>query len=109
LILVLSIAQGDSTLTLGSRPKSPVTVTLSKLSDALISLGFGVGVGDADGLADVGAAEGVGEAASAAGSSLLHPESSSNDDASPRTTATLTGEEGTGEGYRVKQWVRSER
>ena len=84
-----------------------MTVTLSKLSDALICFGFGFGVGDADGLADVGVAEGV-EAASAAGSSLLHPKSSS-DDASPRTTATLTGEEGTGEGYRVKQWVRCER
>jgi hypothetical protein len=33
--------------------------------------------------------------------SLLHPKSSNSDEASPSTTATLTGEEGTGEGYRV--------
>ena len=58
-------------------------------------------------MADVGVAEGAGEAASAAGSSLLHPESSSNDDASPRTTANLTGEEGTGEGYRGTSKART--
>jgi hypothetical protein len=67
-------------------------------------LGFGVGVGvgvdEGDGLAEVGAAAGDGEAASAAGLSLLHPKRKSSDEASPRTTATLTGEEGTGEGYR---------
>ena len=82
-----------------------MTVTLSKLSDALIDLGFGVGVGvgvdEGDGLAEVGAAAGDGEAASAAGLSLLHPKRKSSDEASPRTTATLTGEEGTGEGYRL--------
>jgi hypothetical protein len=32
---------------------------------------------------------------------LLHPKRKSSDEASPRTTATLTGEEGTGEGYRL--------
>jgi hypothetical protein len=76
-------------------------VTLSKLFDALIGLGLGVGVGVgvADGLADVGGGVGAADVASAAGSSSPHPTSSS--DASPRATATLTGEEGTGEGYRL--------
>ena len=80
-----------------------MTVTLSKLFDALIGFGFGVGVGlgEADGLAEVGVAAGEADAASAAGSSLPHPERSSSDAASPRETAALTGEEGTGEGYRV--------
>jgi hypothetical protein len=66
-------------------------------------LGFGVGVGvcEADGLAEVGAAAGVGEAASAAGSSSPHPDRNSMDAASPRTMAALIGEEGTGEGYRL--------
>jgi hypothetical protein len=84
-------------LTLGAFPKLPVTLTLSKLSDALTDLGFGVGVGvvDGDGLAEFGVAAGEGEAASAAGLSLLHPKRSNSDEASPRTTATLTGEEGT--------------
>jgi hypothetical protein len=76
---------------------------LSKLSDALIDLGFGVGEAEellGEGLAEVGVAAGEGEAASAAGLSLLHPKNSNSDEASPSTTATLTGEEGTGEGYR---------
>ena len=38
----LSIAHGDSTLTFGVFPYSPVTLTLSKLFDALIGLGLGV-------------------------------------------------------------------
>ena len=55
MVLVLSIAHGASTLTLGVSPKPPVTVTLSKLFDALIGFGFGVdvGVGEADELAGV--------------------------------------------------------
>jgi hypothetical protein len=105
LVLVLSIAHGESTLTFGASPKAPLTLNLSKLSDALIDLGFGVGEAEellGEGLAEVGVAAGAGEAASAAGLSLLHPKSSNSDEASPRTTATLTGEEGTGEGYSVR-------
>ena len=83
---------------------------MSKLSDALIGLGFGVGFGveveEGDGLAEVGVAAMEGEAASAAGLSLLHPKRRSSDEASPRTTATLTGEEGTGEGYRLESVKR---
>jgi hypothetical protein len=74
---------------------------LSKLFDALTDFGFGVGVGDGDGLAVVGAAAGEEDAASAAGLSSPHPKRISTDAASPRVTATLTGEEGTGEGYKV--------
>jgi hypothetical protein len=48
LALVWSIAHGESTLTFGAFPKLPVTLTLSKLSDALTDFGFGVGVGVVD-------------------------------------------------------------
>ena len=76
---------------------------LSKLFEALICLGFGVGVGvgEADGLAEVGAAAGVGEAASVAGSSSPQPNRNSSEAVNPRTAATLTGDEGTGEPYPV--------
>ena len=78
-------------------------MTLSKLFDALIDLGLGVGFGEADGLAEVGVGVGVADAevALAAGSSLPHPDRSSSDAAIPRTIAALSGEERTGEGYRV--------
>ena len=76
---------------------------LSKLFEALICLGLGVGVGvgGADGLAEVGAATGVGEAASVAGSSSPQPDRNSSEAVNPRTAATLTGEERTGEPYPV--------
>ncbi|HET6759816.1 MAG TPA: hypothetical protein VFH20_11110 [Propionibacteriaceae bacterium] len=80
------------------------------MSDALIVLGFGVGELEellGEGLAEVGVAAGEGGAASAAGLSLLHPKRTSSDEASPSTTATLTGEEGTGEGYRLESVKRS--
>jgi hypothetical protein len=77
---------------------------LSKLFDALIGLGFGVfeaeGVGD--GAEDEAAGvEGAAEAGVSAGLSLLHPNRNSTEEASPRATATLNGEEGTGEPYRL--------
>ena len=83
-------------------------MTLSKLLDALICLGFGVfvGVGVGDGLAELGVVEGAGEAASAAGSSSLHPNRNSSEAAKPTTAAALTGEEGTGEGYRQSMNAR---
>jgi len=94
-------------LTFGASPNAPETLTLSKLSEALIGLGFGVGV--AEGVALLGVAEGEvadadGDAGGvSAGLSLLQPKRSSSEEASPRTTAALTGEEGTGEGYRLQQ------
>jgi hypothetical protein len=44
--------------------------------------------------------EGDAEAGVSAGLSLAHPNSNKTEEASPRATATLNGEEGTGEGYR---------
>lgn len=97
------MAQGESTLTFGAFPKLPLTLTLSKLSDAFTDLGFGVDVGvdEVDGLAEVGVAAGDAAAGSAAGLSLLQPKRSSKDDASPTATVTLSGVQGTGEGYRL--------
>jgi hypothetical protein len=88
---------------------------LSKLFDALIDLGFGVFEAEAEGVAD-GAAdgaegdaagvEGEAEAGVSAGLSLAHPNSNRTEEASPIATATLNGEEGTGEPYRLTPCVR---
>jgi len=78
---------------------------LSKLFDALIDFGFGVFEAEAEGVADgaegeAAGVEGDAEAGVSAGLSLAHPNSNKTEEASPRATATLNGEEGTGEGYR---------
>ena len=85
MVRVLSIAHGLSTLTFGSLPYAPVTVTLSKLLDGLTGLGLArrrCGLGVADGvllgvvaLAE-GEAEGEGDAVS-----LSSPQAASSIDA----------------------------
>jgi hypothetical protein len=84
---------------------------LSKLFDALIDLGFGVIEAEAEGVADgaegeAAGVEGDAEAGVSAGLSLAHPNSNRTEEASPIATATLNGEEGTGEPYRLTPCVR---
>ena len=79
---------------------------MSKLFDALIDFGFGVFEAEAEGVADgaedeAAGVEGDADVGTSAGLSLLHPNSNSTEEASQRATATLNGEEGTGEPYRL--------
>ena len=105
LVRVLSIAHGLSTLTFGSLPYAPVTVTLSKLFDGLTGLGLGVGVGVVLGVAEgvllgvvalaEGEVEGEGDAVS-----LSSPQAASSiDDVTPATIRALAGKERTGKPY----------
>ena len=113
MVRVLSMAQGDLTVTFGGLPYSPLTVTLSRLFEAGTGLGFllGLGLGLALGATDVGADAEVagadGEAEGVPGSSCPHAPRRS-DAKSPRMIAALAGNERTGKPYPPYAWRRVE-
>ena len=108
MVRVLSIAHGDLTVTFGDLPYPPVTLTASKLSEALTALdGLTLGLGDAAALLLLGAL-GVGDAlALSAGASLPQAARLSSDALSPTPSSVLTRDAltagvRTGRGYRAK-------
>ena len=105
MVRVLSMAQGDLTVTFGGLPYAPLTVTLSRLFEAgtgLVLL-LGLALGFADGAADAELAGADGEADGPAGSSFPHAPSRTVVTI-PRTTTALAGKKRTGKHYPHTLW-----